>query len=151
MDKMVLLKCEYGSKAAIVLCPKCGRISRQIFSVAFSPDQKAELFSAHTCTICASNFRECDASQAKRCFAAFAWYNRNAYEYNQFVAEKYLEKTDPQREPELRQEFESDQDIIWICGISFEGRSWTFSYIIAIHTFRSTIRQQRTSQGSPKW
>lgn len=129
MDKMVLLKCEYGSKAAIVLCPKCGRISRQILSVAFSPDQEAELFSAHTCPICASSFRECDASQAKRCFAAFTWYNRNAYEYNQFVAEKYLEKTDPQREPELRQEFESDQDIIWICGISFEGISGTFSYI----------------------
>ncbi len=59
---MVLLKCEYGSKAAFVLCPKCGRISRQILSVAFSLDQEAELFSAHTCPICASSFRECDAS-----------------------------------------------------------------------------------------
>ena len=35
--------------------------------------------------------------------------------------------------------------------IVVQGNPRVYKALIAIHIFRSTIRQQRTSQGSPKW
>ena len=34
MAEMVVLKCNIGSKAATVVCPACGRISRQLLGQA---------------------------------------------------------------------------------------------------------------------
>lgn len=39
MSDLVLLKCDIGSKAATVLCPECGRVSRQILSASYSPNR----------------------------------------------------------------------------------------------------------------
>lgn len=92
MADMVLLKCEIGSKAATVLCPECGRISRQILSAAYSPNRVAELIRPHTCPICETVYQNCSPSQAGNWSAAFARYNNRPAAYNESVKEDYSRK-----------------------------------------------------------
>lgn len=93
MAEMVLLKCETGSKAATVLCPKCGRISRQILAAAYTSKRVSELIRPHTCPICASVYHNCNASQAENWSAAYMRYTHNADAYNQSVRDDYSKKT----------------------------------------------------------
>lgn len=93
MADLVLLKCDIGSKAATVLCPECGRISRQILTASYSPNRVAELIRPHTCPVCEKVYRNCSASQAGNWSAAFARYNRNTVTYNQSVNEDYARKS----------------------------------------------------------
>jgi len=92
MADLVLLKCDIGSKAVTVLCPKCGRISRQILSTSYSPNRVAELIRPHSCPICKTQYNNCSASQAGNWSAAFSRYNRNSDDYNKSVKYDYEKK-----------------------------------------------------------
>ena len=89
MAHLVLLNCDIGSKDAVVLCPKCGRISRQILPDPYSPNKAAELNQPHVCPICETEYRNCDPGQAGNWSTAFAHYNRNADEYDQAIKDAY--------------------------------------------------------------
>lgn len=136
MAEMVLLKCDIGSKAATVLCPECGRVSRQILAASYSPNRVAELIRPHTCPVCETIYRNCNASQAGNWSAAFARYNRNADTYNQSVKEDFARKTAsltipvsqpaiPSKPAELLQQPER----YWYCGVSLNQMSSAYSYI----------------------
>ena len=86
---MVLLECDAGSRAAVVLCPKCGRISRQQLGTAYVQGRNTDLVRQHTCPICAAVYNTCDPSQSEKWSASYARYSRNAYSYNQSVKENY--------------------------------------------------------------
>ena len=92
MANMVLLKCDSGSRAATVLCPCCGRISRQILSTSFFSNRVSELIRPHTCPICNESYQKCDPSIAQKWMAAFARYNHNAEEYNRSVKSDYSQR-----------------------------------------------------------
>lgn len=92
MAEMVLLKCETGSKAAVVLCPKCGRISRQILAAPYTPYEEMGLIKVHVCPVCEAKYTKCNPSQAVDWSAAFTRFNLNAYEYNEIVKRKYSHK-----------------------------------------------------------
>lgn len=92
MPDLVLLKCDIGSKAAVILCPECGRISRQILSDAFSPTRIARLFWPHICPVCEVQYQNCDPRQAGVWSTAFANYNRNADEHNHAAKENYAQR-----------------------------------------------------------
>lgn len=93
MADMVLLKCDIGSNAATVLCPECGRISRQILSASYSPSKSTGLFRPHTCPVCNFEFRTCSSIPASNWSAAFARYKRDADVYNQSVKDSYVYKS----------------------------------------------------------
>ena len=94
MSKMVLLKCDIGSRAATVLCPECGRISRQILLLPYYHDVEARLIRPHTCPVCNTIFECCTPNQAGNWLAAFERYNRNADAYNQSIKIDYASKRD---------------------------------------------------------
>lgn len=62
MAELVLIKAIVGSRAATVLCPHCGRISRQILSKSFDESIKAELLREYECPLCKSTYRECSSA-----------------------------------------------------------------------------------------
>ena len=92
MSEMVLLKCIVGSKAATVLCPECGRISRQILSSSYNSNQTTRLLRTHACPICKTEYQTCSSSQAENWSATYLRYSRNADEYNQTVKNDYEKK-----------------------------------------------------------
>ena len=100
MADVVLLKCDIGSRAAVVLCPSCGRISRQILAASYSPDRTVGLIRPHTCPICETTYCACNPSQAEDWSAAFARYTRNADAYNQAVKDNYALQENAVAEPE---------------------------------------------------
>ena len=126
MADLVLLKCDIGSKAATVLCPKCGRISRQILAAAYSPNRVAELIRPHSCPICETQYNNCSSSQAGNWSAAFSRYNRNSDDYNQSVKSDYDKRVSSKRNSVIEKKAESSKDLP-----SFES-SWLdlFSMII---------------------
>ena len=136
MAELVLLKCDIGSKAATVLCPECGRISRQILSAAYSPNRVAELIRPHTCPICETIYRNCSASQAGNWSAAFARYNNRPAAYNETAKEDYSRKkaahTAPMFQPVTPSkpaEAPQQEARFWYCGVAFNGVSTMYSYI----------------------
>ncbi len=93
MSEMVLLECEIGSKAAVVLCPKCGRISRQILRISFYiPKMSCELIRPHVCPVCETEYVSCNTQGEENWSAAYARYNMNADQYNQAVRTNYAQK-----------------------------------------------------------
>jgi len=136
MADMVLLKCDIGSKAATVLCPECGRISRQILSASYSPNRVAELIRPHTCPICETVYHNCSPSQAGNWSAAFARYNYRPAAYNESAKEDYSRKkaarTSPMSQPLTPSnpvEAPQQETRFWYCGVVFNGVSTTYSYI----------------------
>lgn len=136
MADMVLIKCDIGSKAATVLCPECGRVSRQILSASYSPNRVAELIRSHTCPVCETVYRKCNASQAGNWSAAFARYNRNADAYNQSVKEDYVRKaasyTTPVSQPVIPSAppvAPNQTERYWFCGVALNQMSSEYSYI----------------------
>ena len=99
MADMVLLKCDIGSKAATVLCPECGRISRQILSASYLPNRAAELIRSYTCPICKTVYQACSSGQTGNWSAAFARYNNSPAAYNDAVKADYAQKVALQTQP----------------------------------------------------
>ena len=93
MSEMVLLKCEIGSKAAIVACPKCGRISRQILKNPFYMSKASfEFVRPHTCPVCEMEYNTGNSKYAEKWSKLFDYYNTNADQYNQSVRDSYAKK-----------------------------------------------------------
>lgn len=92
MSDMILMKCNTGSKAAIVLCPECGRISRQILkSSFFEPDVSCNLIRTHICPICNASYDSCSSRDQSKWSAALKRYEWNADDYNQSVKSNYTQ------------------------------------------------------------
>ena len=134
MADMVLLKCDIGSKAATVLCPECGRISRQILSASYSQNRVAELIRPHTCPICGAVYQICKQSQAGNWSAAFARYNRNADQYNQSVKDSFVPKPATEVTP-IASSVAPSQPVTstqaqtqkyWFCGVAINQMSSTY-------------------------
>lgn len=89
MAELVLIKAIVGSRAATVLCPNCGRISRQILSKSYDETIRAELLREYECPLCKSSYRECSSSLVNNWTSAVLRYNRDAEAYNQSVRENY--------------------------------------------------------------
>ena len=89
MAELVLIKAIVGSRAATVLCPNCGRISRQILSKSYNQSIRAELLREYECPLCKSIYRECNSALANNWTSAVLRYNRDADAYNQSVRENY--------------------------------------------------------------
>ncbi len=87
MAELVLIKAIVGSRAATVLCPHCGRISRQILSKSFDESIKAELLREYECPLCKSTYRECSSALVNNWTSAVLRYNRDPESYNQSVRE----------------------------------------------------------------
>ena len=86
MSELVLLKCDTGSKAAVVLCPRCGRISRQILKEAFySQYLSCELIRPHICPICETMYDTCNGQCRDQWASSLKRYEWNADQYNQSV------------------------------------------------------------------
>ena len=93
MSELVLLKCDTGSKAAVVLCPRCGRISRQILKEAFySQYLSCELIRPHICPICETMYDTCNGQCRDQWASSLKRYEWNADQYNQSVRENYGQK-----------------------------------------------------------
>ena len=92
MAELVLIKAIVGSRAATVLCPNCGRISRQILSKSYNQSIRAELLREYECPLCKSIYRECNSALANNWTSAVLRYNRDADAYNQSVRENYWSK-----------------------------------------------------------
>lgn len=90
MAELVLIKAIVGSRAATVLCPKCGRISRQILSKSYDGSIKADLLrEEYECPLCKSTYHECNSALVNNWTSAVLSYNRDADAYNQSVRENY--------------------------------------------------------------
>ena len=89
MAELVLIKAIVGSRVADVLCPTCGRISRQILSKSYSQSVQANLLREYECPLCNSTYSKCDSTFAYRWSSAVLNYNRDADAYNQSVKENY--------------------------------------------------------------
>ena len=89
MAELVLIKAIVGSRAATVLCPNCGRISRQILIKSYDKSTKAELLREYECPLCKSTYRECNSALVNNWTSAVLRYNRDADAYNQSVRENY--------------------------------------------------------------
>lgn len=89
MAELVLIKAIVGSRAATVLCPNCGRISRQILSKSYDESTKAELLREYECPLCKNTYRECNSALVNNWTSAVLRYNRDADAYNQSVRENY--------------------------------------------------------------
>lgn len=137
MADMVLLKCDTGSKAVTVLCPECGRISRQILSAAYSANRVAELIRPHACPICETVYQNCSPSQAGNWSAAFARYNRNADQYNQSVKDSFVPKPATEVTPiassvapsQPLTSTQAQTQKYWFCGVAINQMSSTYSYL----------------------
>ena len=99
MAELVLIKAIVGSRAATVLCPNCGRISRQILSKSYDQSVRAELLREYECPLCKSIYRECNSALANNWTSAVLRYNRDADAYNQSVRENYWSKKNTQPNP----------------------------------------------------
>lgn len=98
MAELVLIKAIVGSRAATVLCPKCGRISQQILRKSYDGSTKADLLrEEYECLLCKSTYRECNSALVNNWTSAVLRYNRDADAYNQSVRENYWlrQKTNP--------------------------------------------------------
>ena len=93
MAEMIALKSEIGSKAVTVVCPDCGRISRQILRKAYTNSNDEELLSAHTCPVCGSVYHTCNSVNAGRWKAAFSRYTINADSYNAAVKQDFAARS----------------------------------------------------------
>ncbi len=117
MADLVLLKCDYGSKAATVLCPECGRISRQILSTPYITNWATGLIRPHVCPVCGLTYQGCDPSRAGNWTAAFARYSSRPTVYNDSVKNDYSHKAT--KGPDLGSSSISEKN-----GNSEMGTSW---------------------------
>ena len=118
MAELVLIKAIVGSRAATVLCPNCGRISRQILSKSFDESIKADLLREYECPLCKSTYRECSSALVNNWTSAVLRYNRDAEAYNQSVRENYWLRKNSQTsaasnsasEPTIKSEVNTKQE-----------------------------------------
>lgn len=137
MADMVLLKCDIGSKAATVLCPECGRISRQILIAPHSQNSVTELIRPHTCPICETTYQNCSSKQTGIWSAAFVRYNNRPAVYNEAAKADYISKAASKSQPAsqttilLQPEPTAPSEPIrkWYCEVTFPGISGTYSCI----------------------
>lgn len=137
MADMVLLKCDIGSKAATVLCPECGRISRQILIAPHSQNSVTELIRPHTCPICETTYQNCSSKQTGIWSAAFVRYNNRPAVYNEAAKADYISKAASKSQPAsqttilLQPEPTAPSEPIrkWYCEVAFPGISGTYSCI----------------------
>ncbi len=92
MSDMIVVKCDMGSKAATVLCPKCSRISRQILDAPFQQGVNNQFRQPHTCPICRETYKKCNSYGAEAWGYAFSQYSMDSDTYNSVVKEKYNQK-----------------------------------------------------------
>ena len=59
MKEMDILKCIVGSRSAELVCPECGRISKQQLRRSFANSSASELMTTHTCPVCGSCYDFC--------------------------------------------------------------------------------------------
>lgn len=89
MAELVLVKSIVGSRAVTVLCPVCGRISRQILNISYMQNKTAELLRGHTCPVCNNSYQVCNPSEASKWNGVVLLYNRDADAYNRAVKDNY--------------------------------------------------------------
>lgn len=89
MAEMTIVKCDIGSKAATVLCPKCARISRQILKAAYNNGVSNALLTAHTCPVCGSVYSACNSYNAEIWAAAYRGYVISPDAYNESIKDGY--------------------------------------------------------------
>lgn len=89
MAELVLIKAIVGSRVATVLCPTCGRISRQILSKSYDESVKADLLREYECPLCNSTYRDCNSTNVYKWTSAVLRYNRDADAYNHSIKENY--------------------------------------------------------------
>lgn len=129
MADLILLTYDVGSRAAIVLCPGCGRVSRQILSGLYSPNKAAKLIRPHTCPICEAVYQDCNPSQAENWTAALAWYYRDADAYNQSAKEDFLRKAASCTTPVFQSAISFKPERYWYCEVIFNETDAVYSYI----------------------
>ena len=101
MEELVLLQCESESKMAVVLCPKCARISRQVLKTPYSQMRKSELVRPHTCPVCGTYYESCSLNGAENYSADFTIYNTSPSQYNNAVQDNYVRKQKAQPAPTI--------------------------------------------------
>ncbi len=89
MDMMVILKCDAGSKAATVICPKCKRISRRILSKPYIYGTNSFL-AKHECPICKSIYTECRPAVYGEWKTQYESFLREPNEYESSVKRQFL-------------------------------------------------------------
>ena len=89
MADMILLKCTEGTKAATVLCPVCGMISRQILRVTYSGGGTAALVRKYDCPVCGEVYGGCTAAGREAWAQAMSLYERDPGAYEQQVRSGY--------------------------------------------------------------
>lgn len=99
MGEMVLLKCESGSNIAVVMCPCCGKISRQILDAPYSPTENPEFMWQHSCPVCGAVYKSCSLNGAENYRADFESYNKAPAQYNSTVRNNYAQKQKSQTTP----------------------------------------------------
>lgn len=93
MADLIILNCTTGSRVPTVICPICGRISRQILSNSFSNGSIINLGKAHTCPVCSNTFTRCTTAGSTQWSAAYNRYNANPSSYNDAAKENYQKST----------------------------------------------------------
>ncbi len=127
MSDLVLIYCEPGCRLATVLCPECGRISKQPLLTAYFSNRVTELIKPHTCPICKVVYKKCDPSQSDNWSTLSARYYSDPETYNQTVMESYPNKSSLQVSllsfltEQLQKRVKTQTDYCWICTVSFRG------------------------------
>lgn len=104
MTKLVVCKCDIGSRAAVVACPSCGWISKKILKSAYSNSNSIDLISAHTCPVCGAVYHTCSSEQASTWASAYARYCMDSATYAESVKSNYAHRKNytPAETPETR-------------------------------------------------
>lgn len=92
MAEMIVIKCDIGSKAAMVFCPVCARISRQTLKQAMDSSGNREFLTTHTCPVCGTVFHTCNSANADVWKAVYSRYIQDPGSYNANVKEHYSAK-----------------------------------------------------------
>ncbi len=93
MADMIVVKYDTGSTVAIVLCPNCGRISKQILKAAINKGSNNKLRTAHTCPVCGMVYRICNCFGADEWKDAYSRYRLHSSTYNAEVKDNYKRRT----------------------------------------------------------
>ncbi|MBQ3411877.1 MAG: DUF4011 domain-containing protein [Oscillospiraceae bacterium] len=93
-DQMVLLSSSTGSRVVTVLCPECGRISRQILKESYTGNNLASLSRALTCPVCGKRYKDCSSADAYKWRTALSSYNTDNEKYNDNAKRDYKNSID---------------------------------------------------------
>ncbi|TEB07766.1 hypothetical protein Psch_01321 [Pelotomaculum schinkii] len=99
MSEMVFISSSTGSKVVVVVCPKCGRISRQILRDVYSRQPVCALSAEHKCPVCGAIYSSCNAARSNSWANAYNRYSRDAQGYNNSIKENYQRSLSAQHEP----------------------------------------------------